>query len=214
MNKQITIDDVQKALTIPEFDDMAAHLKMVPSVRKNTRPPDRSGTVRLGSVLILLYCREGELHLVLTRRRDDMKSHAGQISFPGGRHEEPESLQMTALREAQEEVGTDPDRITVLGELSQLYIYPSDFQVHPFVAWYANGNTPQFIPNPDEVADVIEVSLNHLLDPATVEEEPWTWAGTEMIVPFFAVHGYKVWGATAMMLSEFVERLKMVKNSE
>ncbi|MCB9419459.1 MAG: CoA pyrophosphatase [Ardenticatenaceae bacterium] len=210
MRNQYTLDDVKTALNLPDFDAVAAQRKMAPITRPVRRPDSQPGQPRLGGVLVLLYCYQQELYLVLTRRREDLNNHAGQISFPGGRHEEDETLQETAVREAQEEIGVDPAVITILGELTPLYIPPSDFEVHPTVAWYANGQRPVFYPSDAEVAEVLEVPLSHLLQPETRIEELWNWRGSDVAVPFFNVEGHKVWGATAMMLSELVERLRIV----
>jgi 8-oxo-dGTP pyrophosphatase MutT (NUDIX family) len=171
--------------------------------------PETPGSPRQGGVLILLYEKLGQTHLVLTRRRDDLQSHAGQISFPGGRREADETIQMTAFREAHEEVGVHPGELDFLGRLSSLYIPPSDYEVHPFVAWYKNG-LPIFIPQVTEVAEVLEVPLSLLLDPATRVVEKWELRGFELDVPFYLVGRHKVWGATAMMLSEFLSRLQEV----
>jgi 8-oxo-dGTP pyrophosphatase MutT (NUDIX family) len=184
-------------------------MKMAPRPRITIRTPETPGQPRLGGVLIMLYEKSGMTHLVLTRRRDDLQSHAGQISFPGGRREHGEPLQTTAFREAYEEVGINPADLEFLGRLSPLYIPPSDYEVHPFVAWYHNG-LPRFIPQESEVAEILEVPLSHLLDPATRLEEPWELRGFQLQVPFYLVAGHKVWGATAMMLSEFLDRLRKV----
>ncbi len=212
MVNQYTLADVKQALNLPEFDAAAAHQKMSPITRPIRRPDSIPGQARLGGVLILLYCFQEELYLVLTRRREDLNNHAGQISFPGGKHEADESLQETAVREAHEEIGVNPSGITILGQLTPLYVLPSDFEVHPTVAWYANGERPKFYPSDDEVAEILEVPLRHLLQPDTRVEELWTLRGHDVMVPFFAVDGHKVWGATAMMLSEFVERLREIKD--
>lgn len=210
MSDPYTLADVRQALTLPDFDAVAAQKKMAPISRPERRPESLPGKARLGGVLILFYCRQHELHLVLTRRRDDLNSHAGQISFPGGKHEEDETLQDTAVREAHEEIGIDPAAVTILGELTPLYIPPSDFEVHPTVAWYSNGQQPEFYPSDAEVAEILEVPLRHLLHPETRVEELWDWRGGKVLVPYFNVEGHKVWGATAMMLSELVERLRAV----
>jgi 8-oxo-dGTP pyrophosphatase MutT (NUDIX family) len=208
MSKQITIEDIEAALSLSDFDGRSAHMKMAPVPRLNQRPPDRDGDARLGGVLLLLYCQYNELYLILTRRREDLPSHAGQVSFPGGRKEPSETLLATALRETHEEVGIAPEGLTILGKLTPLYIFPSDYEVHPFVAWYSNGERPAFVASEQEVAQIIEVPVSHLLDPAIRTEELWTIRGYELMVPFFDVENHKVWGATAMMLSEFLERLR------
>lgn len=198
-------EDIEAALRLPQFDGRGAQTRMQPIPRANQRPPERPGQPRKGAVLILLYPRSGQTHLVLTRRRDDLDSHAGQISLPGGRQELDETLEQTALRETMEEVGVRPARVDLLGELTPLYIPPSDYEVHPFVGWHET--TPSFVPEVAEVAEIIEVPLSLLLDDGTRQNELWTHRGYELHVPFFQVNSHKVWGATAMMLSDFVGRL-------
>jgi 8-oxo-dGTP pyrophosphatase MutT (NUDIX family) len=204
-----TATHIQQALTLENFDPIEAQMKMAPRPRITIRTPETPGQPRQGGVLILLYEKMGQPHLVLTRRRDDLQSHAGQISFPGGRREAAETLQTTAFREAHEEVGIHPAELDFLGRLSSLYIPPSDYEVHPFVAWYKNGR-PHFTPQESEVAEILEVPLSHLLDPNTRVEESWEIRGFQLNVPFYLVSGHKVWGATAMMLSEFLARLEKV----
>jgi len=205
-----TLDDVRAALALPDFDGFAAQRRMAPSARPIARPGDRPEGPRLGGVLILLYCADDRPTLVLTARPDYGGVHAGQVSCPGGRHEPPETLRQTALRETYEEIGVPPEDVEMLGELTPLYILPSDFEVHPFVGHYRRGR-PAFVPDAREVAAIVEVPLDLLLDPATRVEEVWELHGLQMRVPFFLVGGYKVWGATAMMLSELVERLRYVR---
>ena len=204
-----TKDEIQEALQNPGFDAQAAQKKMTP-IPRGVRPPDSGERPRLGAVLLLLYPKDGQTNLVLTRRRDDLQSHAGQISFPGGRRESDESLKETALREAREEIGVRVSKLSILGQLATLYIPPTDFEVHPYVAWYENR--PSFTPQYDEVAEILEVPLAYLLDPANRYEEPWTLRGYEVQVPYFLVGQHKVWGATAMMLSDFLERLRALGN--
>lgn len=207
MNRACTIQDIKQAMILVDFDPAAAQGKMTPAFRESHRMPGKPGKARLGGVLLLLYSFDGELHLVLTRRRDDLNSHAGQMSFPGGQREAQESLLMTALRETEEEIGVSAGLLEVIGELTPLYIPPSDFEVYPFVAWYSNGSRPVFSPNPGEVAEIVEVPLRHLLDPATRLEQPWDFRGQSLTMPYYAVAEHKVWGATAMIISELVERL-------
>lgn len=157
-------------------------------------------------MLLLLYNKSDQLYLVLTRRRDDLPFHAGQVSLPGGRREGAETLQQTALREADEEIGVETDDITILGGLTPLYVAPSDFEVHPFVGWHRQ--TPAFVPQAGEVAEIIEAPLHDLLRNEAREEETWERYGDLIRVPFFRIGRHKVWGATAMILSEFVERLR------
>jgi 8-oxo-dGTP pyrophosphatase MutT (NUDIX family) len=202
-----TKDTIRQALALPGFDGVAAQQEMTPRPR-GYRPPEMPGQPRQGGVLVLLYPLEGRTHLVLTRRRDDLDLHAGQISFPGGRREEGEILQEAAVREAHEEIGVEPSTVEILGKLTRLYIPPTAYEVHPFVAW--RSDRPAFRRQTDEVAEILEVPLTHLLDPGTRREEPWEIRGFQVLVPFYLVGRHKVWGATAMMLSELLLRLQAV----
>lgn len=199
--------DIRKALNLPGFDVEAAQNKMLPRPR-GTRLPEANGPTRQGGVLIILYLLDGQNHLVLTRRRDDLQSHAGQISFPGGQREDGESLRATAVREAQEEVGIKPTNLSILGRLECLYIPPSDYEVYPFVAWHTGR--PRFKAQVEEVAEILEVPLGYLLDLENHFEELWEMRGFQVQVPYYLVGPHKVWGATAMILSEFLERLRIL----
>ena len=114
-----SLDEIRSALELPNFDGPRAQKKMIPRPR-GERLPDMPGKPRLGGVLLLLYPKGDSTYLVLTRRRDDLGSHAGQISFPGGQRGDGESIQETALREAQEDIGVDPAELTLLGHLTTL----------------------------------------------------------------------------------------------
>ncbi len=160
------------------------------------------------SVLILLYPKNEETHIVLIERTSKNKNdrHAGQISFPGGRHDaEDINFEMTAIREAHEEVGVAKNDIRILGQLTDLMIPVSNFLVHPFVGYCET--TPEFIPEIAEVKTIIEVPLSHLQNPDTRRTTdlvtPLKWKLTD--VPYFNIDGHVLWGATAMILNEFLE---------
>lgn len=208
MPATLTLDDVQHALALTDFDTAGAHRLMSPVTRALNRPPQLGGEARLGAIMMLLFAEQGTLHLVLTRRRPDLAAHPGQISFPGGRHEPPETMAQTALRETEEEIGMPAQEIEILGGLTPIYIPPSDYQVYPFVGRAGRGERPLLIPQPSEVAEIIETPLDSLLQPGVRVEEWWDLGGQRLLVPYFAVGKHKVWGATAIMLSEFVERLR------
>jgi 8-oxo-dGTP pyrophosphatase MutT (NUDIX family) len=186
---------------LPGFE---AQLTMAPQPRPFSPPPGIKP--RQAGVLLLLYPINGLLHLVLTVRTSDLNHHSGQISLPGGGWEEGDaSLQETALREAHEEIGIATTGLELLGSLTTLYVPSSNNIVHPFVAY-----APQrlaFHPDPKEVAELLHVPLHLLLNPATRCEEDWMWRGAPWHVPFYAVGGHKVWGATAIILGEFVTLL-------
>jgi 8-oxo-dGTP pyrophosphatase MutT (NUDIX family) len=206
-----TPEQIRRALHLPGFDPLPAQQLMMPAVRPLHRLPHLPGEPRVGAVLVLLYLHHNELYLPFTRRRDDLAYHAGQVAFPGGRREEGERLPATALREAKEEIGLDATGVTLLGELTSLYIPASDFVVHAYVAW-RQGGRPSFSRQAAEVAEIIEMPLRHFTRPETSRREDWQLPGfaKPVAVPFFAINGYKMWGATAIFVSELLERLRQV----
>ncbi len=152
--------------------------------------------------MILLYSKGKDLYFVLTRRTLSVATHKGQISLPGGGRENGESLDQTARRETSEELGIPAEHIEILGPpLTPLYIPVSEFWVTAYVGYW-DGEL-QFAPEPNEVIEPIETPLEALLDDSYIVEEEWELRGERVTVPFFDVEGHKVWGATAMILSEF-----------
>ena len=123
--------------------------------RPQTRPEHLEGDGRQAAVMLLIYAsgNPSKLHTVLTRRKDDLQHHPGQISLPGGRRDQNETVEQTALREVEEEIGVERSEIEVFGELNTVYIPPSDFTVTPIVGWLAQQ--PTFAIQPEEVADCL-----------------------------------------------------------
>jgi len=207
----LTIAHLRQALQRP-LPGLPVQMQMATRPRPGTeRILDPNLNCRRAGVLVLLYPSAGGLCLVLTRRTESVNNHRGQISLPGGSMEPGETAAATALREAQEELGIDPASLELLGALSPLYIPPSDFCIYPVVAYVVER--PSFKPNPEEVAEVIEASLAHLLAPETHCEEMWELRGQPVRVPFYAVGPHKVWGATAMVLSELATLLSAQEES-
>lgn len=166
------------------------------------------------AVLILLYDRDGELYFFLTRRTETVATHKGQISLPGGAKDASESLQAAALREAQEELAIDPSLVEILGApLTPLYIPVSGFWVTAFVGYYCCAE-PAPSASSAEVYEILPTRLADLMDENAIAEEEWELRGYPVRVPFFQLHGYKVWGATAMILSEFVSLLNAARAGE
>jgi len=177
-----------------------AQRKMAPAFRGSF--PDQGEPVR-AAVLILLYPVNMETHLVLIKRNVYDGPHSGQVSFPGGAWEVDDlSLEQTAIRETREEIGILVD-VEILGALTPLHIPVSNFLVSPFVAWA--DQHPVFQPDPSEVQYVIEVALRQLLDPEVLDYELLYHMGRPVETPFYRVGQEKVWGATAMILSEFLQ---------
>lgn len=175
------------------------------AVRPMEPPP--GVTPRESAVLLLLFPREGELWLPLTVRSSRLTTHRGEVSLPGGGADPGDSGPVdTALREAREELGIHREYVEILGSLSRFYIPPSNNWITPVVG--LSQIEPELRPDPDEVDAAFIVPLRQLLDKETLREEIWERRDLKMRVPFFALEGYKVWGATALLLSELIVRLR------
>ena len=206
----IGLDDVRAALALDGFDPLEARRMMSPVPRVLGRPDSRLGAPHQASVIALLYPGEQGLSLPLIRRAEHPGDvHSGQISLPGGSREPGETPVDTALREAGEELGVSAG-IEILGELSPLYIAPSDFEVTPFVGWLAER--PGWRPDAREVVEVLECSLAWLFETPLKHVEDWAFEGYSLRVPWYDVTGHRVWGATAILLGELEQRLRRTLN--
>ncbi|ASB51053.1 NUDIX hydrolase [Alkalitalea saponilacus] len=196
---------IKQALEKP-LPGLVAHEFMAPSVRfTGTKEPDRK-VARLSSVLILLYPSSKGLSIPFIQRPEYVGVHGGQISLPGGKCEPTDACYYdTALRETHEELGIDPDTVTLLGELSSLYIPNSNYIVYPQVG--SLDGEPEFRPNQFEVKEVFDVPLNVFLEPVN-RTLIKNINGHRLEAPFFDVEGRQIWGATAMIMSEFAVALK------
>jgi len=186
-----------------------AQYRMAAVMRYNRIPPPPSAVD--AGVLVLFFPKEKNWHLVLIERtsRYENDRHRGQISFPGGRVEPDDpSLEYTALREAKEEVGIDLQKVEVLGKLTELYIPISNFLVHPYVAF--TQETPEFSPQPEEVAGILEVPYDHFRQEQNILKMDMTVRENIQLqeVPYFNIYGKVLWGATAMMISELLAVLE------
>lgn len=162
------------------------------------------GPVRQGGVAILLYPDQGKWHLPLIKRTEYPGVHSGQISLPGGKMDPDDlSLTHTAIREINEELGLNLGINHVVGELTELYIIASHFNILPVVL--ALDESPKINPDPREVQQVFTTSLNDLILPETRREKELLVRGHQLWAPYFDVNKQIVWGATAMILSEFLE---------
>lgn len=189
-----------------------AHLKMIPKTRLAFLNPNEhlDKKPKQSAVMMLFYPKENKPYLVLIERASYKGIHSAQIAFPGGKTEKGDrNLQETALRETQEEIGVMQNKIEIIKSFSQIYVPPSNFLIAPFLGVAQEGL--HFIPQPSEVANIIELPIEVLLSEATVQlVEKTTSYASAVEVPAFVYQGYAIWGATAMILSELKETLLRV----
>ncbi len=205
------IEKLTKQLNLP-LPGEKAQFKMLASLRIDTKQTpfpryEPNAQTRDAGVLILLYLHEDTVFIPLIVRPDtELGAHSGQVSFPGGKKEKTDkNLRETALREAFEEVGIKESEITVLGEISPLFVFASNFMVYPTIA--VCNKKPNFVPDPREVAKILEIPILHLQNTDNHKITDLEIRNTTIIAPYFDVEGRIVWGATAMILSELLEVL-------
>lgn len=202
MTDRAILERVESGLRAP-LPGIPAQLLMAPDPRPGQKAYfEVEGTALKAGVLLLLYEEGGELRLLLTRRTERVLHHRGQISFPGGEQHPGESVEATALRETEEELGLDLGAVRILGRLTPLYIPSSNYCMYPIVA-YIPGR-PVFVPQADEVAETIEVPVAHLMEPKNRGRTEWTIGARKVDAPFYEFLGHKIRGATAMVLAEFL----------
>jgi 8-oxo-dGTP pyrophosphatase MutT (NUDIX family) len=156
------------------------------------------------AVLVALYLEDGELHGVFTRRREDLRRHAGEISFPGGRYDEGEpDLVATALREAHEEIGLPPDAVEIVGALQPTPTIATGYAVYPFVGLIESGR--RWTPSDREVAEVLELPLSALL--RGYGRRRLVRRGVPIRTDTYLVEPNLIWGATARILADLFDRI-------
>ena len=186
--------------TLPGLD---AQLRFMPTPpRTGWKPGEFPIDARLAAGLLLLYPGEHGPSLPLTVRASGLRRHAGQVSLPGGATEPGETLAQAALREAHEEIGVDPARVRILGELTPVHVLVSGFTLHPIVG--ITDERPSFTLAAHEVEEVVEVSVDDLQDASSIRQGTRTREGLAIEYPYFDLMGHQVWGATAMILGEFI----------
>jgi len=189
--------------TLPGLE---AQLRFAPTPpRKGWTPGHLPADARIAAALLLLYPREDGISLPLTVRASGLRRHAGQISLPGGATDPGETLAEAALREAREEIGVDPSRVRVLGELTPVHVLVSGFTLHPVVG--VTDERPVFQPADGEVEQLIEVSIETLRHASAIRRGTRIREGVAVEYPYFDLLGGQVWGATAMVLGEFITLL-------
>jgi len=156
------------------------------------------------AVLVALYVNDSDLHAVFTKRREDLRRHPGEISFPGGRYDEgEEDLRATALREAQEEIGLPPDAVEIVGALQPTPTIATGYAVYPFVGLIEPGRS--WKPSAREVAEVLELPLAALL--AGYARRRLVRRGLPVRTDTYVVGDHLIWGATARILSDLFDRI-------
>lgn len=188
------------ARTLPGID---AQLRFAPELLRTAwRTGQFPSASRQAAALLLLYPHQSSAAVALTVRASGLARHPGQISLPGGATDPGETLAEAALREASEEIGVDASSIRVLGELTPVHVLVSGFTLHPVVG--ITDRRPEFVRAPDEVEEILEVSLDHLRDASRIRQGIRMREGVAVEYPYFDLLGHQVWGATAMVLGEFI----------
>jgi 8-oxo-dGTP pyrophosphatase MutT (NUDIX family) len=210
-------------MKIPEFicsvlkNDLQKHgppgdlfqFRMAPEGRKSSENIfNHTGKHKNSAVMITLWETGNQLKTLLIQRKIYIGAHSGQISFPGGKFEDHEQNPIeVALRETYEEVGIKPESIEIIGNLSPLYIPASHFMVYPVIGYI--HQQPEFSLQEREVESIIQLPVSTFLEPKTVQSTRIVLSnGWKINTPFYAIENHMVWGATAMIMSEFTELIQ------
>ena len=185
---------------------------MAPKPRREWPPGFDRDRIRQAAGLLLLVPIDDRAHIVLTLRADALGRHGGQVSLPGGVAEAGETVEQAALREAHEEIALPPGEVRVLGALTPVDIPVSGFRLHPVVAM--TGERPRLTPSDGEVARILEVPMAELADPSRRGSTRRVRDGRALAVPAFHVAGVEIWGATAMVLAEFLVLLGWTRSEK
>ena len=207
------------AMNQTELTDWKSPLEVPDLDRPQRRPVNLPGDGKMAAVLALFCCHVGSEKSdgfpnspdpLLTQRAINLTNHGGQISFPGGRLEPSESSLQAAIRETEEEIGILESQIEICGQLRSVYIPPSDFTVTPYVGLIRG--TPKFTPCQREVEQIIRAPLNQLMAPSALAAGTVTRSNGESLeVPCYQVGLHQIWGATAIMIGELIERLRRAR---
>lgn len=190
-------------MTAPFATELVEQLRDRLAAREREVVDARPPLTRAG-VLVPLFIDDGGLSVLFTRRTDTVLTHKGQISFPGGAEEPGDSsLVQTALRESYEEIGLDPERVTVIGELDDAFTAVSGFVVSPVIGM-VSGDPATLRPAPTEVRSLLLVPLTTLQDARVHREELRTWDGVGYTIHYYTVGDDVIWGLTGRILYQFL----------
>ena len=183
---------------------MKERIRRILSSRERQIITITAAPLKLAAVIVPLFEKEGEYHILFTRRTEKVEHHKGQISFPGGAKDEGDpSLKDAALRETFEEIGVRPQDVEILGELDSMETLSSNFLITPFV-----GVIPypyKFVVSSHEIEELVEVPLAALLDKKNYHHEFQLYEGRPYVSSFYHYEGRVIWGATARILKQFLE---------
>jgi 8-oxo-dGTP pyrophosphatase MutT (NUDIX family) len=198
---KISIDDIVQALQL-ELPERRGHEKMLPPNRKLDIPENAMKKPHKSAVLILLFPIKSQLHICLTVRNKKLRTHPGEISFPGGKIDDGEQeIFQTAIRETEEETGITVENASIIGFLSDIYIPVSNFIISPVIGILAEK--PHYNINKVEVERVLTIPLSHLFNEKNKSVEKLLIRGQERMIPCYKFDKEIIWGATAMIISEF-----------
>ena len=205
----ILIENIIKKLKQP-LPGKEAHKELAP-YRNEIELDFKNKNPKIASTLLLIYPKNDSLFFCLIQRNEYEGTHSNQISFPGGKNVIGESIKETALRETKEEIGIDPVSINIIGELTQVFVPPSNFLIHPFVGYC--DFTPFFKANEREVKEIIEVNIGDLFKKDVIKIKKMSFKKSSGIVnfevPYLDLNNKIVWGATSVILNEFRKMLQI-----
>ena len=205
----ILIENIIEKLKQP-LPGKEAHKELAP-YRNEIELDFKNKNPKIASTLLLIYPKNKSLFFCLIQRNEYKGTHSNQISFPGGKNEIGESMKETALRETKEEIGVDPISINIIGELTQVFVPPSNFLIQPFVGYC--DFTPVFIPDKREVKKIIEVNIKALFKKDVIKVKKMSFKKSsgkiKFDVPYLDLNNKIVWGATSVILNEFRKMLQL-----
>jgi len=198
------MNDLITKIKTNKLPGINAQLKMAPPVRLDELEKEiNTNELRSSAVLLTLFQKEKEWFLILIKRSSDGGVHSNQMAFPGGKHEDTDAnLQFTALRETEEEIGISRNNVSIIRQLSTMYIPISGFKVFPFVGIL--DDEPKINLNNDEVEDIFYIPIGDFTE-KNIKREKILVRGHQILTPYYYIQNQIIWGATAMIISEFIE---------